>query len=405
MRRVAVALSLAALALAGCGSASGGREASSVPEASTRTPTAAEPHVRPAERARGGDRPVVAGETGVTPAKRPRAVDLTVAASGDLLIHSPVWSAARAFAGGDGYDFRPMLRLIRPYIRGADLALCHVETPLAPGALHGYPVFNGPPDLAKAIRWAGWDACDTASNHSLDGGQAGIDATGRTLDRLRIPHTGSARSAAAARKIVLLRAKGVKVAFLAYTAVSNGQIAPHRWSVNRAEPKRILADARRARRKGADVVIVNVHWGDENVVAPSQAQEALARTLTASRDVTAVVGQHVHVVQPIRRVGRKLVVFGEGNLLSNQTPACCAPGSQDGIIALLRLRVAGGRARLTRVDYVPTWVRHPDFTVVPVGSALRRGLEPAAELRASWKRTTGVIGKTRLYAPWVRARP
>lgn len=331
-----------------------------------------------------------------------KTVDLTVAVTGDLLIHAPVWQRAHAIAHGRGYDFRPMFAAIRPYLQGADLALCHVETPLTPGPPTGYPVFSTPPALAQAIRWAGWDACDTASNHSLDAGQRGIDATGRSLDRYGIAHTGSASSARAARRIVLLRAKGVTIAYLAYTQVSNGQAQPHSWSLNRASAKRIVADARRARKAGADAVLVNIHWGDENVHAPSRAQLALARALTRSPDITGVVGQHVHVVQPIRRIGGKLVLFGEGNLISNQTPACCDPGSQDGVIALLRLRVRGGLAAVRRIDYVPTWVRHPDFTVVPT---TRRGASPAAQLRASWRRTVGVIGRTSLYAPWPATRP
>ena len=56
---------------------------------------------------------------------------------------------------------------------------------------------------------------------------------------------------------------------------------------------------------------------------------------TRSPEVTAVIGQHVHVVQPIRRVNGKPVVFGEGNFLSNQSEACCPAASQDGLIALL----------------------------------------------------------------------
>lgn len=337
---------------------------------------------------------------------RPAVVHLTIAASGDLLIHSPVWERAAANAGGRGYDFAPMFRLIRPYIAGADLALCHVETPMTPRPPRGYPVFNTPPALARAIRSTGWDACDTASNHSLDLGQYGIDETGAALHRAGIAHTGSFRSAAAARRPLLLHAKGVTVAFLAYTAVSNGQVQPHPWSLNTASAPRILRDARRARRAGADVVIVNLHWGDEYRSAPSTAQLRLARALTRSRAITAIVGQHVHVVQPIRRINGTLVVFGEGNLVSNQTPACCAPGAQDGLIALLRLRVVPGhRARLTRVDYVPVWVRHPDYVVVPVWRGRVRGLAPLGELRASWRRTVGVVGRTRHYAPWTGARP
>jgi len=39
----------------------------------------------------------------------------------------------------------------------------------------------------------------------------------------------------------------VKVAFLAYTALTNGQRIPHPWSLNMARPPRILRDARRAK--------------------------------------------------------------------------------------------------------------------------------------------------------------
>src|SRR5688572_14955779 len=35
-----------------------------------------------------------------------KAVQLTVAASGDMLIHEPVWERARANGGGGQYDFR-----------------------------------------------------------------------------------------------------------------------------------------------------------------------------------------------------------------------------------------------------------------------------------------------------------
>ena len=136
-------------------------------------------------------------------------------------------------------------------------------------------------------------------------------------------HTGSFSSAAAQKKPLIMTVKGVRVAFLAYTELTNGIPLPHPWSVNRASAARILSDAHRARRDGAQVVIVNLHWGDEDVAQPSSFQLALASKLTRSPDITAIVGQHVHIVQPIRILGGKLVVFGEGNLISNQTSACC----------------------------------------------------------------------------------
>lgn len=328
-------------------------------------------------------------------AEQSKTVRLNVAATGDLLIHSPVFNRALANGGGKRYDFRPMFRFIRPEIRRADLAICHVETPMSSRAPSGYPRFNTPRGLAAAIKSTGWDVCSTASNHTLDQGRFGVESTIGALNRAGVRHAGSYRSAAAQRRPTILKAKGLRVAFLSYAEMTNGIPLPKRWSVNLARADRILAEARRARRAGAQVVIVNVHWGDEFRHAPSPFQRRLARALLRSRTITAVIGQHVHVVQPITRVAGRLVVYGEGNLISNQSAGpCCPAASQDGLIALLDIAWDKARgARVKGIRYVPTWVRHPDYAVLPVGDALRRGLADPTVLRASYRRTVGAVGR------------
>jgi poly-gamma-glutamate capsule biosynthesis protein CapA/YwtB (metallophosphatase superfamily) len=324
-------------------------------------------------------------------AAKPPPVRLTLAASGDLLIHSPLFERARALGNGEDYDFKPMFRYVKPRIAGADLAICHLETPLTTGTPRGYPVFAAPADLATAIKDTGWDACTTASNHTLDAGQEGVDETVRELDRAGVRHAGSYRSAAARDETSMLEAKGVRIALLAYTDTTNGVPLPKPYSVNLARRERILADARRARQRGAEAVIVSLHWGAEYQHEPSAKQRRLAEALTRSPDVSAVVGQHVHVVQPIRRVNRKIVVFGEGNFLSHQTEACCPAASQDGLIAFLTIVAQGDRARVEGVEHVPTWVRHPDYTVLPVRDALKKEWADASALRSSLRRTKDVV--------------
>jgi hypothetical protein len=271
--------------------------------------------------------------------------------------------------------------------------------------VQGYPSFRTPPDLASSVRRVGWDACSTASNHSLDAGQYGIGTTLRALRRERVRAAGTARSARERRRTTMLRVRGVRVALLSYTAISNGQAVPHPWTVNWASPGPILADARRARRRGARIVIVNLHWGTEYVQPVTPQQRTLAQRLTRSPAIDAIVGQHAHVVQPIRRVDRLWVVFGEGNLLSNQTSACCPAAAQDGLVALLHVRVDGPRARVERVEYTPTWVRHPDYDVLPVGRALASGQADPATLRASWRRTVAAVGRSRRLKPRPRQLP
>jgi poly-gamma-glutamate synthesis protein (capsule biosynthesis protein) len=343
----------------------------------------------------GEDEPVSAQEA-LRQERDENPVELTVSVSGDLLIHSPIYARALEL-GGSSYDFAPMLAPIRAHIAGADLAFCHLETPLAPGVPQSYPVFRTPPDLARAVKEIGWDACTTASNHSLDQGEEGIASTARALDRAGLPHTGSFSSARERKRPLILEAKGVGVAWIAYTDATNGIPLPSPWAVNLAEDAddvdRVLADARRARRQGAEVVLVNMHWGPEGASEPDADQREQARLLAASPLITAVVGQGPHVVQPIERLSGKPIVYSEGNLISNQDAACCPEASQDGLIALLEILVDGDGATVERVRYVPVWVEHPTYEVLPVGDALAGGRADPASLRASYERTVAVAGR------------
>jgi poly-gamma-glutamate synthesis protein (capsule biosynthesis protein) len=330
-------------------------------------------------------------------AARPRPQRLTLAASGDMLIHSPVYERALAIGGGSDYDFAPLFEPLRPWLKRADVALCHLETSLV-GSLppSGYPLFNAPPSLASAIAATGWDACSIASNHAVDQGQEGIDATLDALDRADIQHAGTHSSERASDRPLLIRSGKVKIALLSYTTDLNGLQAPAPWSVNLVDdPDAVLRDARNAVAEGADAVIVNIHWGSgivpEYTHTPSAGQREFASRLTRSPAITAVVGQGPHVVQPIERIHGKYVVFSEGNLISNQGPAAGLPAaSQDGLVAFLDLIVRGESASVKRVRYLPVWVSHPDYAVLPATGST------AAEARA---RVVSVVGRGGGVAP------
>ena len=89
----------------------------------------------------------VAGNFGKpVPPPEPQLRSFTVAAAGDILIHSAVWQSAQEYAGGDGYDFRPMFEPIKARVSGADLAICHMEVPLSSDntGISSYPSFRAP---------------------------------------------------------------------------------------------------------------------------------------------------------------------------------------------------------------------------------------------------------------------
>jgi poly-gamma-glutamate synthesis protein (capsule biosynthesis protein) len=231
----------------------------------------------------------------------------------------------------------------------------------------------------------------------MDRGAGGVAATLDVLDRAGLRHDGTARDAAEAAASTVLDVRGLRVGLLSYAyGLNGGRLPPGQpWLVNLIDPARIVEDARAARRAGARFVVVLLHWGQENQAAPTSSQRELARRLLAAPEVDLILGHHVHVVQPIEQIGGKWVAFGMGNSLSNQTPACCPAGSQDGVLVQVTIARDGDAPRVRAVRYVPTWVEHPSFRVRPVPAALAdRSLTPQARqaLEASRDRTRRAVG-------------
>jgi len=252
----------------------------------------------------------------------PRPTTLTVAAAGDLFVQPELVAQARAdaqAAGGGGYDFSKIMAAIVPAIKGADLAVCHVEQPLGPerGPFTGFPIFNSPVELADDAAETGFDTCSTASNHTLDYGPEGVTRTLDHLDRVGLHHTGSARSAREATTPNVFDVHGVTVAQLSYTFSFNGLERPpgQDWIANLIDPEAILAEAHRARNAGAEIVILSMHWGTEYQNSADEGQIGLANQLLESPDVDLIIGMHAHVVQPFEKIGAKWVAYGLGNLL------------------------------------------------------------------------------------------
>ncbi len=286
---------------------------------------------------------------------------------GDLLWHNTVWqSAQRDHAttgrGRGGHDFDPMFRAVRPLVRAADVALCHEEVPFAaPGqAPQNFPVFAAPPAIAPWIASMGFDACTTASNHTLDQGYDGLVRTADLLDRHGVRHVGTFRSRAERRQpVVLTTDAGVRVGIVAGTYGLNGFPLPEgrEWSVSMADPRNLLAQARAARRAGADVVVVHLHHGVEYSHQPTPEQAALVERLTRSPAVDLVLGEHAHVVQPVTRVNGTWVFFGMGNLVGQQETT--RPATYEGILADVTLvERRDGRFRVGRAAYHPIGWNH-----------------------------------------------
>jgi poly-gamma-glutamate synthesis protein (capsule biosynthesis protein) len=327
--------------------------------------------------------------------EQPALRTVTVLGAGDVLVHSQI----RQQAGRDG-GFAAMFAGVRPAISGADLAICHLETPLADagGPFSGYPRFNAPPQVVAGVKEAGFDACSTASNHSLDQGEAGIDRTIAALDAAGLGHTGTYADQGTAGQAAFYTVHGVRVAHLSYSFGFNGLTAPagKQWLVNKINPAKILAAAHHARASGAQIVILSLHWGTEYRHQPDAAQLAWARQLAGRPDIDLILGHHAHVVQPIRRIMGTWIVFGMGNELARHAEPQDA--NREGLMVRVTFTApsAGGRWAVAKVDPLPTWVEfNPAIRIVDLTAALADpGLSAArrAIYRSAYDRVLGYVG-------------
>ena len=320
-----------------------------------------------------------------------------LAFTGDLLPHGSVQRAGTAFVD-EGWDFAPLYEEVRPIIEGADLAICHLETPISidDTNLSGYPRFSAPRAFAQAALDVGYDGCSLASNHSYDRGAQGALDTITVLQEIGLPYAGQAASDEEDLAPVLYDANGITIAHISATYSLNGFLMPsdRQYLVDLIEPDAILHEARIAKESGAEFVIVSMHWGAEYRHEPISSQNEWLEATLPSEYVDLIIGHHAHVVQPVDKVGDEWVVFGLGNFLSNQSVNCCVAASQDGMIATVELLENDtGQIEAVGVHYIPTWVDRGDGYIIRVADPARTDLPTSTidQMGITFDRTFDVV--------------
>jgi hypothetical protein len=321
LRATAAAAALVA-SLAACGLFAG-------PDNSTPGSSAGERSAAPESAGPPSGAPLPATPTPTpTPGKGPGCAALrctTVVVTGDMLVHAQLWQQAREdarSAGLPGLDFGPLLEGQRRYLTRSDVAICHLETPVAgpSGPFSAYPSFNVPPQILPAARAVGYQACTTASNHSIDRGTDGLVRTLDALDAAGVQHTGSYRTEAESHGVLILQTPAARIAVVAAAYGLNGQSPEQPWQVDLLEPEAMIAKARQARALGADIVLGVLHAGDEYSSEPNAQQHEAAHALVDSGQFSLIYGHHSHSVLPIEQYNGIWIVYGLGNGITELSP-------------------------------------------------------------------------------------
>jgi Bacterial capsule synthesis protein PGA_cap len=222
-------------------------------------------------------------------------------------------------------------------LRRPDIAFGNLECAVS---RRGRPVpkaftFRGRPAALRAMaRFAGFDVLNLANNHVGDYGTAALLDTVKNVRRFGMTAVGAGRNVASAGRPRVVERLGLRVAFVGFSDILPASFfaTASRPGTRAASMPAIRAGVRAARRR-ADVVIATFHWGVERAGSENGRQRAFASAALRA-GAAAVIGAHPHVLQPIRRRGRKLVSYSLGNFVFGaSSPATTRTG-------ILRLRLS-----------------------------------------------------------------
>lgn len=284
----------------------------------------------------------------------------TIVSFGDALCHMPVVNSIYD-SKNKVYDFSPIFQYVKKHFKDSDVSIGNLESPMAGSkrGYSGYPCFNAPEHLAKDLKELGVDIMTTANNHTLDKGYDGLVSSLEFLDKAGIEHTGTARNKKEQNKILFKDLNGIKTAFLAYTYGTNGISAPYGkgYCVNYINKNLIKKHIKKAKKLGAECIVVSMHWGVEYQTKENKQQDDLAKFLIKN-DVNVVLGSHPHVLQPMKKVkvGKKegLVIFSQGNFFSNQSQI----NTQNTAIFKIKIKknAVTGKVTVDKATYVPLFM-------------------------------------------------
>lgn len=285
-----------------------------------------------------------------------------IAVVGDLMCHSPQFNYAKV--SKDSFDFNPVYRYIKESFENADFTFGNLETVIGEkGSTYlGYPRFKSPKDYVTALAQNGFDFLCFANNHTLDQGEQGILNTIRILNDNNIGYTGAFNSQSDRDSIRIFNLNGIKIALLAYSYGTNGSVIPKGkdYLINLIDYNLIEKDIHSAKLNGAEIVLVNFHFGNEYQRFPSDYQkEVVKKTIEFGADL--ITASHPHVIQPIEfyktngaTLDSGIVAYSLGNFISNQRKRFTDAGVI--LYLILEKNLNTKKVSLKSVEYLPTWV-------------------------------------------------
>lgn len=200
----------------------------------------------------------------------------------------------------DDYHY-PFLN-IRDLLSVADLTMVNLENPVISGCKPKDTgmIFCSPPESLLGLVWSGVDVVNLDNNHSHNYGFDGYLETKKHLNSYGLGYFDG-------EDYWQVSIRGTSVGVLGFDLVSDS---------SESRKKRMMEAVKQKKDKN-EVMIVNLHWGNEYQSHPANWMKEVARELI-SNGVDLIVGHHSHVVGEYEEIDGVPVIYSLGNLVFDQ---------------------------------------------------------------------------------------
>ena len=193
--------------------------------------------------------------------------------------------------------------------------------------------FRGKPEYINILTLGSVEYAGIVNNHTMDYGQDAYDDTLAALDGAGIHYVETKSTK------IFTTANGLKIGVYA-----------HNFPYETTGIKTAIKSLRDA---GAEIVVVNVHWGEEYYFKPNGTQKSIAHyAIEGGADI--VWGSHPHVLQPIEYYKDGVIFYSLGNFSfgGNNSPA----DKDTAILQMDVIRELDGTVHLGEVNIIPCFV-------------------------------------------------
>lgn len=171
-------------------------------------------------------------------------------------------------------------------------------------------------DIVEELRDSGFSVLNLANNHCLQHGTDGFLYTKKVCDRLGIHGIGLKDEVPSEIEIGECRMFFLSICL--HTEWYQPDDIQYEDNI-----ERVIKKIREIHYSNIDsLVVLSVHWGDEFATYPSNEQIKLAHRF-ADNGVDILLGHHSHVFQGIEKYKNSLIVYGQGNFVSDMVPSMC----------------------------------------------------------------------------------